>query len=131
MTTLSATAPDVPATALDETTKVLFVCGKNRLRSPTAEQVFADRPGIACASAGLGQEADVPVSIELLEWADLIFVMEKIHRAKLAARFAATLSGRRVVCLDIPDRFGFMAPELVRRLLAKVTPHLPPVAAAR
>ena len=26
------------------THNVLFVCGKNRLRSPTAEQVFADWP---------------------------------------------------------------------------------------
>lgn len=27
---------------------VLFICSQNRLRSPTAEQVFARHPGIEC-----------------------------------------------------------------------------------
>ncbi|GBO56738.1 hypothetical protein APA_5073 [Pseudanabaena sp. lw0831] len=40
--------------------KLLFVCGKNRLRSPTAEKVFADYGGIEVDSAGIGQEADTP-----------------------------------------------------------------------
>lgn len=55
---------------------VLFVCTQNRLRSPTAEQVFADWPGVETMSAGLGNEAATPVSPELLAWADTIFVME-------------------------------------------------------
>lgn len=41
---------------------VLFICSQNRLRSPTAEQVFAAWPGIETASAGLKPDADVPVS---------------------------------------------------------------------
>jgi predicted protein tyrosine phosphatase len=45
---------------------VLFVCTQNRLRSPTAEQVFADWPGVETASAGLGREAGQPVTPELL-----------------------------------------------------------------
>ena len=48
---------------------ILFICGKNRLRSPTAEHVFADWPGIETASAGTGQDADCPVSAELIAWA--------------------------------------------------------------
>jgi predicted protein tyrosine phosphatase len=31
--------------------RILFVCSQNRLRSPTAEQVFASWPGIEVASA--------------------------------------------------------------------------------
>ncbi len=31
------------------TRNVLFLCSQNRLRSPTAEQVFADWPGIESA----------------------------------------------------------------------------------
>jgi len=34
-------------------TNLLFLCSRNRLRSPTAEPVFADRPGVETASAGL------------------------------------------------------------------------------
>lgn len=103
---------------------VLFICGRNRWRSPTAEQIFADHPGIACASAGLSHDAETPITIELLEWADLIFVMERVHKTRLAARFKDHLAGKRVVCLDIPDRYTFMAPALVKLLNAKVPPHL-------
>jgi predicted protein tyrosine phosphatase len=105
-------------------TRVLFICSMNRLRSPTAEQVFAGHPGVECDSAGLNNDADNPVTGELVEWAELIFVMEKTHRTKLANRFQKHLGGRRVVCLDIPDDYEFMAPELVEILKRKVTPLL-------
>jgi predicted protein tyrosine phosphatase len=105
-------------------TRVLFICSMNRLRSPTAEQVFAGHPGVECDSAGLNNDADNPVTGELVEWAELIFVMEKTHRTKLAKRFQKQLGGRRVVCLDIPDDYEFMAPELVEILKRKVTPLL-------
>lgn len=104
---------------------MLFVCGQNRLRSPTAEQVFADWPGVETASAGLKREAEVPVTPELLEWAQLVLVMEPAHRRTLAARFGLHLKGKRVACLDIPDRFAYMAPELVELLLRKVSAWLP------
>lgn len=106
-------------------TRVLFICGKNRWRSPTAEQIFAEHPGLACASAGLSHDAETPLSPELLEWAELIFVMEKEHKAKLSARFREHLAGKRVVCLGIPDNYKFMEPALVKLLKGKVTPHLP------
>lgn len=107
--------------------KVLFVCGKNKWRSPTAEQVFSAHPGIECASAGLSHDAEVPVSAELVEWAELIFVMEKKHRSKLSEQFKPQLRGKQVVCLDIPDNYKFMEPTLVNLLERKVTPFLPAV----
>lgn len=107
------------------TLNVLFICSKNRLRSPTAEQVFADWPGIETQSAGLGNDADIPVTPELLAWSDLIFVMEKIHRNKLANKFVRDLKGKRIVCLGIPDNYDFMEPALIQLLNRKVTPFLP------
>lgn len=104
--------------------KALFICGRNRLRSPTAEQVFARWPGVETDSAGLAPDADVEVSTEQIEWADIVFVMEKAHRTKLTQRFGKTLKGKRLVCLDIPDEYEFMQPELVRRLEAKAGPFL-------
>jgi len=104
---------------------VLFICGKNRLRSPTAEQVFASWPGVETSSAGVGNDADVLVDAELLDWADLIFVMEPVHRRKLTARFRSELASKRVVCLDIPDDFDYMAPELIELLQARVRRFLP------
>ena len=105
--------------------KVLFICGKNRLRSPTAEDVFANWPGVETSSAGISHDADTPVSPELLAWADLVFVMERTHRAKLSARFKAHLANKRVICLDIPDRFEFMDPELICLLKVKVNRFFP------
>ena len=105
--------------------RVLFICSQNRLRSPTAEQVFSGHPGIECESAGLNNDADNVVTPEVIEWADIIFVMEKAHRSKLSAKFSRHLKTARVICLDIPDEFDFMDPTLVRLLREKVTRFLP------
>lgn len=104
---------------------VLFLCSRNRLRSPTAEQVFASWPGIETASAGISRDTDHPVTPELLRWADLIFVMERAHRSKLSAKFKSHLAGKRVVCLEIPDEFEYMEPALVTLLQTRVSRHLP------
>ncbi len=96
-----------------------------RLRSPTAEQVFADHPGIETASAGLNADAETPIDGEMVAWADLIFVMEKSHRTKLRRRFGRQLKSARVICLDIPDNYCFMDPELVRLFEVRVGRYLP------
>ena len=105
--------------------RVLFICSQNRLRSPTAEQVFSSWPGLEVASAGLNTGAETPVSAELIDWADLVFVMEKSHRNKLSKKFRACLKRKRVICLDIPDDFEYMDPTLVKLLSIKVSPFLP------
>jgi len=104
---------------------VLFICSQNRLRSPTAEQMLCKRSDLEVASAGTNNDADTPLTAELVDWADLIFVMEKMHRSKLQKRFRANLKSKRVVCLDIPDRYAFMEPALVRLLETKLARHLP------
>jgi predicted protein tyrosine phosphatase len=100
--------------------KLLFVCGQNRLRSPTAEHLFAGREGLETASAGLNNGADELLSVELIEWADIIFVMERTHRLKLSNKFKTHLKNKRLICLDIPDDYYYMQPELVSLLEQKV-----------
>ena len=100
-------------------THVLFVCTQNQLRSPTAEQVFSNRAGFEVASAGLDRSAGNPVTPELLDWADVVFVMEQTHREKLSKRFRPHLKSKRVICLDIPDQFSYMDPALVELLEKK------------
>ncbi|MGY3589564.1 putative protein tyrosine phosphatase [Bradyrhizobium sp. USDA 4341] len=101
-------------------TNVLFVCSANRLRSPTAEQVFSTWPGVETDSAGISSGASVLLSSEQIDWADIIFVMEKTHRNKLRSRFRSHLNNKRVICLDIPDDYEFMDPVLVRMLENRV-----------
>ena len=106
---------------------VFFVRSQNRLRSPTAEQVFSHRDDLEVDSAGTNHDAENPLTTELVAWADMIFVMEKAHRDKLQRRFRTALGGKRVICLDIPDDYRFMQPELVRLLEARVGRHLPAI----
>jgi len=57
-----------------------------------------------------------PVTPEVLEWADLIFVVEKSHRVKLSKEFRAHLKNQKIVVLGIPDKYRYMDPELVELL---------------
>ena len=104
--------------------KLLFICSQNRLRSPTAEQVFSTYEDIECDSAGLAPDADVALSTEQVCWADIIFVMEKAHRTKLSRKFRDRLNGKRVIVLGIPDDYKYMDEELVRLLEVKVPQFL-------
>ena len=105
-------------------TNVLFLCSRNRRRSPTAERIFADRSGVETDSAGLAPDAELRVSLDQLQWADLIVVMEKKHRSTLTRQFGRHLAHARVVCLDIPDRYDFMEPEHVELLERKMARFL-------
>jgi predicted protein tyrosine phosphatase len=103
---------------------LLFICGRNRRRSPTAEELFSTWPDVETASAGISSDADVPVTPELLAWSDLIFVMEPRQREKLKRAFSAELRGKRVVCLNIADDYDYQDPALIKLLNSRVSPHL-------
>lgn|SRR5690606_16759604 len=104
---------------------LLFVCSENRLRSPTGEEVFSRYEGINAIGAGTNADAETVVSGDLIEWADVIFVMEKSHKQKVSQKFKALLEGKKLVCLDIPDNYERMAPALVRLLQNRVAKHVP------
>lgn len=103
----------------------LFICSRNKLRSPTAEAVFSEYPGIETDSAGLSSDAEVVLEADQVAWADLIFVMEPIHRTRLKMRFGSSLANKRVVVLGIPDRFAFMEQKLIERLETTCRKFLP------
>jgi predicted protein tyrosine phosphatase len=104
--------------------KLLLICSANKLRNPTADQVFSTGADVETNSAGLSSSADAQLSAEQVRWADIIFVTEKANRSKLSAKFRQHLNGKRVICPDIPDDYGFMNPRLVRLLEARVPRHL-------
>jgi predicted protein tyrosine phosphatase len=83
--------------------RLLFICSANKLRSPTAEHIFSTWLDVETDSAGLNADAEQQLSTEQLEWADIIFVMEKAHGNKLTKKFRKFLKNKRVICLDIPD----------------------------
>lgn len=99
---------------------ILFLCSKNKLRSPTAEAVFCDVEGWNVYSAGISNDAEVHVAIDDIEWADYIFVMENRHKEKLAKKFGSTINRQSVISLDIPDNYEYMEQTLVDILRSKV-----------
>ncbi len=103
---------------------ILFLCSKNKLRSPTAETIFADHPAIEVDSAGLSNDAEVQVSEEQIEWADVIIMMEKTHRDRLNRNFKKALAGKRIAVLDIPDEYDYMDPELIALLKKRCAPYI-------
>jgi predicted protein tyrosine phosphatase len=105
--------------------RILFLCSRNKLRSPTAEAIFADNQAIEVDSAGLNNDAEVPLSEEQVLWADLIIVMEKVHRNRLNLKFKSSLAGKRIAVLNIPDEYDYMDPALVALLKVRCAPYLP------
>jgi len=103
---------------------ILFVCTQNRLRSPTTEKIFREDIHLNVRSAGLNKEAVVPLTLELVEWADIVFVMEKGQKDIIRKRFGDICRRKRIVCLYIPDEYDFMSSELIQLLIERVTPYI-------
>ena len=96
-------------------TNLLFVCSRNQWRSPTAEKVFREK-GYSARSAGTSPKAKHSISIKDIEWADLIFVMEKKHKNRIVAKFSRLVVHKPIHILDIPDEYKYMDPLLISHL---------------
>lgn len=106
--------------------RLLFVCSANVQRSVTAERLFFVCPGIETKSAGTNPaEAGTEVSQELVDWADVIFVMNEEmegHVSFLKENF--DLAGAEVYDLGIKDRYFTDEPELKRLLIERVSGYI-------
>jgi predicted protein tyrosine phosphatase len=102
----------------------LFICGKARMRSPTGADLAASWPGVATDFAGLSNDADEKLNVEQIEWADVIFLMERRHLRRIRGLFPAALRSKRLVVLNIPDRFSYGDAELIEIFTARLKHHL-------
>ena len=109
----------------EKVTRLLFICSRNQWRSPTAEALWRQRPGFSARSAGTSPSARKTVSAADLQWADLVFVMEKKHKRRLQEAFGSIIQDKPVHVLDIPDEYKFMDQELIEELEARVGVFLP------
>ena len=104
---------------------ILFVCTANRDRSPTAEELYSRDGRYKVRSAGVARFADVPLTRDMLLWADRVFVLnesEDRHRTQIRMRFPDV--DRPIIDLDVEDRWRRGHPELVELLLRRLRPHL-------
>ncbi len=104
---------------------ILFVCSANKQRSKTGEDYFSAKyPYLNFDSAGTNwkicqQEGTNPLTEELAEWADIIFVMEKRHKEEINRQLGSGFT-KRIHVLNIPDRFKYYQKELIALLEEKV-----------
>ncbi|MDG1332534.1 MAG: phosphotyrosine protein phosphatase [Crocinitomicaceae bacterium] len=102
-------------------TNILFVCSANKQRSKTADDYFAEKyPELNFDSAGTNlkicqKEGTNPMSEDLAEWADVIYVMEKRHKDLINKHTSASYS-KKIRVLHIPDRFKYYQKELIEIL---------------
>ncbi len=102
--------------------KILFVCSGNIDRSPTAEALLKGRNDFEVKSAGTWSGAPNVVSKELIDWADMIFVMEEKHREALKA--IDQKADKKIIVLGIDDTFLKDDPDLIWLLKEKLTNYL-------
>ncbi len=103
--------------------RVLFVCSLNQWRSPTAERLYRQDTRLEVRSAGIRTEANRPLSAGDIEWADVIFVMDRDQKEWIQERFRdSTLP--RIRILDIPDSLIYMDPRLQKLLREAIDPEI-------
>ncbi len=103
---------------------ILFVCSRNEWRSATAETIYKNHSFINVKSAGTSPSARVKINSKHLDWADIIFVMEKKHRQLIKEKFDYGDYLQKIIILDIPDDYHYMDQELIDELQAKVANYL-------
>jgi predicted protein tyrosine phosphatase len=102
----------------------LFVCSANLQRSPTAEKIFQDWKGKwETKSAGTTPYMfRQPITQNLIDWADVIIVMESHHADYIQSKFK--VDQKKIKVLNIPDIYLRDDPELILELKKQVTPLL-------
>ncbi len=98
---------------LQKKLRILFVCGRNQWRSPTAERTYRNDPRVEARSAGVSDKSRHTISRTDIEWANLILVMESGYKNWIASRFR-DVPPPKIVDLDIPDEYEYMDEELIQ-----------------
>ncbi|MEL6193497.1 MAG: protein-tyrosine-phosphatase [Bacteroidota bacterium] len=95
--------------------KVLFVCGKNKVRSKTAAFLYRSDTRMQVRSAGLSPGSPHQLNQKDLEWADVVMMMEFAHKKRIQKAYRE-LDLPELVVLVIPDEYVYMEEELVEML---------------
>lgn len=105
--------------------RVLCVCSAGLLRSPTTALVLSKAPyNYNTRAVGISQEyALFPIDEVHIEWADEIVCMEKEHLTYLKK-----VTKKPIICLDIPDMYGYRNLKLIKLIKERYKKHHKPKA---
>jgi len=99
---------------------VLFVCGRNQKRSPTAHKLFQSDQRLSVRSGGTSDSSKRTIQQSDLSWADLILVMESKYESRIKSKFSDFGAFPPFHSLDIPDDYEFMSEDLIEILVPAV-----------
>jgi predicted protein tyrosine phosphatase len=96
--------------------RVLTVCSAGILRSATAAHLLCGDPwNCNTRNAGTASYALIPVTEDLLMWADEIVCMEAEHAIHVRDKMMEWMvPAKRIIILNIEDIYEYRNPELVR-----------------
>jgi protein-tyrosine phosphatase len=98
---------------------LLFVCGRNKWRSPTAARLYQNDERVSVRSAGMSAKSAHQISVQDLEWADLVLVMEQNYKAHILGIYR-DYKLPLIEVLDIPDEYEYMNEELISMIKQSV-----------
>ena len=94
--------------------RVLTVCSANMLRSPTIAHVLSAEPyNFNTRSAGTESYALIPVTEDLLMWADEVVCADTEHVISIRNKLMSYDLDKPIVNLNIPDIYEYRNPELI------------------
>jgi predicted protein tyrosine phosphatase len=97
--------------------RVLTVCSANMLRSPTIALVLSMEPyNCNTRSAGTAGFSLIPVTDELLFWADEIVCADTEHATVINAKLMSLNLDKPIVNLRIPDNYEYRNPDLIEMI---------------
>lgn len=105
--------------------KTLFICSANKQRSKTAEDYFAEKhPEYNFKSAGTNikicrKEGTTELTVDLLQWADKVYVMEKKHLEQIQ-KYTGSKYYSKITVLHIPDVYQYYDKGLLKILEERI-----------
>jgi len=104
---------------LKDKLNILIVCGRNKRRSKTAEQIYRADSNLDIRSAGLSPKSPSQISESKIEWSDAIMVMEDSHKNRISGQYRH-LELPPIFVLHIEDEFEYMDEELIELLEERI-----------
>lgn len=98
---------------------ILIVCGRNKIRSKTAEHIFRNDNRFNIHSVGLSAVSNKKIKIKDIEWANYILVMEDKYKARIIDNYKEIIKPK-IFVLDVSDDYEYMDAELCEVLRIKI-----------
>ena len=97
--------------------RVLTVCSANMLRSPTIAHVLSAEPyNFNTRSAGPEPYALIPVTEDLLMWADEVVCADTEHVMWVRNKMMEWMIDKPIIDLQIPDNYEYRNPKLIEMI---------------